>query len=73
MFKEALDNLDIFEKELKKRKTPFFSGIEPGMIDYMIWPWCERSDLIKILRGDQYVLPKDRFAKFVSFLFFFFI
>lgn len=35
--------LDLFEKELKSRNTKFFGGSKPGMLDYMIWPWCERT------------------------------
>ncbi|KAF0308890.1 Pyrimidodiazepine synthase [Amphibalanus amphitrite] len=34
--------LQIFEKELVERGTPFFFGDRPGMLDLMIWPWVER-------------------------------
>ena len=40
---ELTNVLDIYEKELRERKTQFFGGSKPGMLDYMIWPWCERS------------------------------
>ncbi|GBP65911.1 Pyrimidodiazepine synthase [Eumeta japonica] len=33
---------DLLQEELKKRGTSFFSGNEPGYVDYMIWPWIER-------------------------------
>lgn len=33
------------------------------MLDLMIWPWCERADILKIIGGDLYKLPKDRFPK----------
>lgn len=39
--------LDVFEHELKERKTKFFGGSKPGMLDYMIWPWCERTGTTK--------------------------
>lgn len=40
---ELTNALDLYEKELRVRKTKFFGGSKPGMLDYMIWPWCERS------------------------------
>ncbi|XP_053666841.1 pyrimidodiazepine synthase-like [Anopheles marshallii] len=58
--------LDIFEKELKARGTPYFGGDKPGMIDYMIWPWCERVDLLKFALGDKYELDKERFGKLLQ-------
>ena len=63
LFNEALTRLDVFENELAKRRTPYFSGESPGMLDFMIWPWWERVDIIKVLRGDQFVIPCDRFKK----------
>lgn len=36
------------------------------MLDYMIWPWCERSEMLKIMGGDQFVLPRERFLRLVS-------
>lgn len=47
------DKTDYFEKELAKRGTKFFSGNEPGMVDYMIWPWCERFDMQEVLKTDN--------------------
>jgi len=42
------------------------TGDKPGMLDYMIWPWCERSEMLKIMGSDQFVLPRDRFLRLVS-------
>jgi hypothetical protein len=42
------------------------AGDKPGMLDYMIWPWCERSEMLKIMGGDQFVLPRERFLRLVS-------
>ncbi|XP_072031760.1 pyrimidodiazepine synthase-like [Amphiura filiformis] len=36
------DGLQRMEKDLQSRGTAFYSGIEPGMVDYMCWPWLER-------------------------------
>lgn len=46
---ELTTALDVFEDELKKRGTKFFGGdSKPGMLDYMIWPWCERTGKRKL-------------------------
>jgi hypothetical protein len=42
------------------------AGDKPGMLDYMIWPWCERSEMLKIMGGDQFVLPRERFLRLVN-------
>jgi len=65
IFNEFLFGLDIYERELEKRNTPFFGGNKPGMLDFMIWPWCEKTDVIKILRGEQFILPQKRFLRLV--------
>ncbi|CAL8102293.1 unnamed protein product [Orchesella dallaii] len=36
-----------FEDELTKRSSVFFAGEQPGMLDYMIWPWIERIPIFK--------------------------
>lgn len=57
----------MFEDELKKRGTKFFNGADkPGFVDYMIWPWCERTDSFVFLLGDKYELDKVRFNKLLS-------
>jgi len=60
------NGLDDFEKELEKRGTTFFGGDEPGMLDYMIWPWVERLAVLKYIDGDKFELDKTRFAKLVQ-------
>lgn len=40
--KEMVSVLEKIEAEFNKRGTKFFCGAEPGMLDYMIWPWFER-------------------------------
>lgn len=61
VFEEALKELEYFERELTLRGTPFFNGNSPGMVDLMIWPWWERSEVIRVLRGNQFSIPRDRF------------
>nr|XP_012229689.1 PREDICTED: pyrimidodiazepine synthase-like [Linepithema humile] len=66
VYSEALANLEIFDRELAKKGTPFFGGSKPGMVDLMIWPWCERADVIRILRGEQFVIPRERFLRLLE-------
>ncbi|XP_070490128.1 pyrimidodiazepine synthase-like [Chironomus tepperi] len=63
---ELTNALDVYEKELRERKTKFFGGSKPGMLDYMIWPWCERSDSMKFILGDKYELDKVRFSELLK-------
>jgi len=65
IFNEFLSKLDIYERELEERNTPFFGGNKPGMLDFMIWPWCERADVLRILRGEHFVLSRERFLRLV--------
>ncbi|XP_069700910.1 pyrimidodiazepine synthase-like [Periplaneta americana] len=54
--------LDVFERELASRRRPFFGGEVAGMLDYMIWPWCERIDAFELLAGHQLLLPRNRYS-----------
>uniref|UniRef100_A0A0K8TTU5 Putative glutathione s-transferase omega-1-like protein n=1 Tax=Tabanus bromius TaxID=304241 RepID=A0A0K8TTU5_TABBR len=63
---DIVQGLDLYEKELKNRDTPFFAGKEPGMLDYMIWPWCERADMLEYLVGNKYEMDQDRFPKLIK-------
>ncbi|XP_056641715.1 pyrimidodiazepine synthase-like [Diorhabda sublineata] len=51
--KSFLEVLQPLEDELAKCGTPFFGGDKPGMVDYMIWPWAERSSCIAIKLGQK--------------------
>lgn len=48
---ELTNALDLYEKELKDRKTKFFGGSKPGMLDLMIWPFCERTGWLNLIQG----------------------
>ncbi|GLG98825.1 Pyrimidodiazepine synthase, partial [Gryllus bimaculatus] len=63
---EVTDVLADFEVELNKRGTTFFSGEKPGMVDYMIWPWTERSKLPALLKEQEFNFPKEKFPKLVA-------
>ncbi|XP_019874377.2 pyrimidodiazepine synthase [Aethina tumida] len=41
-------HLIALEKELIKRGTKYFGGAKPGMIDYVLWPWAERSECVNM-------------------------
>jgi len=58
--------LEEFETELKKRGTTFFGGKEPGMLDYMIWPWCERIALLKLIEGDKFEIDEGTHPRWVE-------
>ncbi|XP_070168040.1 pyrimidodiazepine synthase [Polyergus mexicanus] len=66
IFNQALNGLELFDQELVKRGTPFFGGDKPGMLDFMIWPWCERADVIRIIRGEQFIIPRERFLRLLE-------
>lgn len=62
-----VNGLQTFEHELAERGTQFFAGHKPGMLDFMIWPWCERADILKLF-GNQNLLKKDKYKKLVSLI-----
>lgn len=66
---EMAVGLDKFEEELKKRDNVFFDGKKPGMLDFMIWPWCERIAMFKFVVGDKYEMDIKRYPKLVSTIF----
>lgn len=50
-WKALFTGLSDFDAELRRRGTRFFSGTsqQPGMLDYMIWPWLERLSALPLL------------------------
>ncbi|XP_022906175.1 pyrimidodiazepine synthase-like [Onthophagus taurus] len=62
------DGLETFEKELNNRQGPFYGGMHPGMLDYMIWPWCERAELLKLFSSyfRSGVLNKNKYKKLME-------
>lgn len=37
------------------------------MIDYMIWPWFERLDLLAVLYGSEAKIPTEKIPNLVRF------
>lgn len=70
--KELLQGFDDLENELSLRGTKYFGGDEPRMVDFMIWPWCERmtalKDVVAPELADQYEIKAERFPKLVEIL-----
>jgi len=63
---EAVANgLGSFERELGNRGTPFYGGAKPGILDLMIWPWCERAEILKLF-GNANLLKKDKYRKLLE-------
>ena len=60
------NSLLFLEQELKNRGTKFFNGKEqPGMLDYMIWPWIERVETISKFHSTlPEIIPRDEFPNF---------
>ncbi|XP_067128597.1 pyrimidodiazepine synthase-like [Centruroides vittatus] len=58
---DLINSIDDFEKELKDRKSTFFGGDKPGILDYMIWPWFERIPVAQALNPSLSEFPTDRF------------
>ncbi|KAF4518802.1 hypothetical protein B566_EDAN005425 [Ephemera danica] len=52
-FNAIIEKLEVYEKEIKSRGSVFFGGDAAGMLDYMIWPWFERAELLVILGGKE--------------------
>lgn len=59
---ELEPKMNIFEKELKKRGSIFFSGDKPGMVDYMLWPWAERSPTVTLVLKEMLPVTEDKFV-----------
>ncbi|XP_059468421.1 pyrimidodiazepine synthase-like isoform X2 [Neocloeon triangulifer] len=63
-FDKMLDNLETFEKELVSRGTKFFGGDKPGLLDYMIWPWFERFEILFAMGNESKLkIPQSRFPR----------
>ena len=60
-------SMKYFEDEIKTRGKRFFGGEEaPGMLDYMIWPWLERADILPLIQEGLELLPKSEFPLLVN-------
>jgi len=67
-WKQLVDGLQIFEKEIGKRDSAFFAGKKPGMLDYMIWPWMERLPAFPIFTKGVVKNPCEEFPKLTQWI-----
>ncbi|KAJ0170053.1 hypothetical protein K1T71_014659 [Dendrolimus kikuchii] len=63
---QIIQTLDIFEKELGVRGTNYFGGNNPGMLDYMIWPWVERLYLLRCVNETKFDEKRSLFPNFAD-------
>ena len=63
-------SMNYLESDLKRRQSKFFHGNDlPGMLDYMIWPWMERIDVVSMVFPQlKALLPPEDFPLLVFFL-----
>lgn len=57
-FLQLLTHIRKYECELSKRGK-YFGGDEPHMIDFMIWPWAERTPMIEKLFPEHVPAPDE--------------
>ena len=70
VLKKFQNSMKYFETELKNRGTTYFGGQEnPGMLDYMIWPWLERAEIVPLMDERLELLPKQDFPLLVIIFF----
>ena len=62
-----INSMKHLELDLKERNTKFFDGNDlPGMLDYMIWPWLERIEILPMIFSDvKDLLPAEDFPLMV--------
>lgn len=58
------EEVAVWETEYAKRKTDYFGGSSPGILDYAIWPWFERFGILSAVVGDKYNFD-EQFPKLV--------
>lgn len=67
---KALDefhtHLDAFETEFKERKSTYFGGSQPNIIDYALWPWSERFGVVGSIYADKYKFNEENYPLLVS-------
>ncbi|XP_055321161.1 pyrimidodiazepine synthase-like [Sitodiplosis mosellana] len=57
------NDLDEFERELQRRGTTYFGGAKAGILDYAIWPWFQRTEVLDVIFGKGCTFSEERFPK----------
>ncbi|GJQ68759.1 GstO2 [Trypoxylus dichotomus] len=60
---QMVPHLEIFNTALEKRDTKYFGGENPGMVDYMLWPWAERAGVLAIVLGERLPIETNELSK----------
>lgn len=58
--------LDEFEAELNSRGSIYFGGDKPNILDYAIWPWFSRTDVLEEIFAEGCTFSEKRFPKLVK-------
>ncbi|MCL4146483.1 UNVERIFIED_CONTAM: hypothetical protein GTU68_057877 [Idotea baltica] len=67
LLEEVKSGLVLFEEELARRRTKFFFGDRPGMLDYCIFPWFERFPVAEATFPGMVAFPKDKFPLLTAY------
>uniref|UniRef100_A0A023GGV7 Putative glutathione s-transferase n=1 Tax=Amblyomma triste TaxID=251400 RepID=A0A023GGV7_AMBTT len=63
-----LKKIEAFDKELAKRKTKFFGGEKPGLVDYVVWPAFPAALAYSKLYPDLKMPAAEQFPHFSRWL-----
>ncbi|XP_077286616.1 pyrimidodiazepine synthase-like isoform X2 [Arctopsyche grandis] len=62
------EGLTFVQSELEKRSTKFLAGSQPGMVDYMIWPWFERFGLLPLRGYKDMAMDPIKYKTLISWM-----
>lgn len=65
---EIMENIQEFEDELDVRKTTFFGGSNPNILDILIWPWFDLAKGLIILNKQRANVDKERFPRIMEWV-----
>ena len=58
-FEAIIEGLERFASWCdENKKSPFYSGEAPGLVDYALFPWAWRLPVFEHYRGADYAIPK---------------
>lgn len=66
LWNDIQTGFDEFERELTVRDTLYFGGSSPNVLDYAMWPWFIRTEVLDVLFGPGCTFSEKRFPKLVS-------